>query len=1228
MTRQFDPPQLTVVVPVYNVERYLAQCLRSVEEQTFRAWECVIVDDGATDSSPQIAQAFVERDSRFRMVTQPNAGLGAARNTGVDAAHPESRYLVFLDSDDTVPEGAYQLLIETAEANGSDIVSGNVRTFNSQGAEQSPMHRHIMKSTRLDTHISRDQSLFYDRVAWNKLFRFPFWRAHGFRFPEGVLYEDSALILRAHFTAERVSVLDTPVYNWRQREPGEPQSITQRRMEPQAVRDRIFAVDQFSRYLASRIPEEPSFREYKAFYDKIGINSEINIFVKLLAQADPAFQTQFMESAGDFLSRVDPETLEKLPALARLKWHLVGRGLLAELLEVVAYEAKREVMPVVRGLHHRYAKYPFFEDKTVNVPKSIYRVDRELKLRSRVDSTQWRDGKLVVGGYSHLQFINVHEKRMSVKLIALRWGKSKRMLPLITRTVSRPDVTAASGQPRYCYDWSGFETVIDPERLKVDGRWQEGTWRAALVLLSRGLTRKGLLSAELLKDGMQPRPLYLEDDVCVVPTIGAGSLEIRVEKIKAWFDSVRREGDEFVLTGRLRADLGEGAALRLRRSKGAFVQSASLQLGPAQGPEGWRQFTAALPISGLFDGLMLSPNDTEDQGQGWFVFLESADGRKQVRPRLKPGVAGGSLPLEQRFAPTAKPWEIAPFRTNADELTVHVRTIRPVITAVEAAPEGGFRLRGRFPVEGTGDLELVLKIRGHVEEHAFPARRTPDGFEAEASAAAIPSLAGVLPLSSGTWDVRIRPVGSGDAGVAVKLAETVRDQGMPDAAEVRGRTYQLRIADSDHLALVVRPDLSQDEIGPYTQYRLRKRVYNPAREQPLRQAVLYDSYTGRQYSDSPRAVHERLVELGADVEHLWVVRDAQVDLPPTVKRVRMWSEEWFEAIARSRYIVTNAHLPYWIKRREGQVVAQTWHGTPLKKIGHDIENVQFSDGYLERIAQESKSWSFIVSPNRFSTPILKRAFAYDGEMLESGYPRNDLLYAPDAQERAARIRRRLGIPEGRKVALYAPTWRDDQFYVQGRFKFDMKIDLAKARRRLGDDYVLLIRRHPNIVDTVRDAGNGFVFDVSKYPDVGELFLVTDVLITDYSSLMFDYAHLDRPMLFFTYDLEHYRDKLRGFYFDFEAKSPGPLLSTSDELIDALGRLDTVAMEYAQRARDFREMFCDLDDGHAAQRVIDRMGELSGSPLVGASADSIPAQTRPEGLVQAQPAEKRPTIPVS
>lgn len=209
-------------------------------------------------------------------------------------------------------------------------------------------------------------------------------------------------------------------------------------------------------------------------------------------------------------------------------------------------------------------------------------------------------------------------------------------------------------------------------------------------------------------------------------------------------------------------------------------------------------------------------------------------------------------------------------------------------------------------------------------------------------------------------------------------------------------------------------------------------------------------------------------------------------------------------------------------------------------------------------------------------------------MLECGYPRNDLFHASDRTKVAAAVRERLGIPAGKRVVLYAPTWREDRPQGGGRYALDLQLDLAAAERELASDTVLLVRRHYLVADRLPDTGSGFVRDVSRYGDVGELMLISDALVTDYSSLMFDFAQTGRPMLFHTYDLAHYRDTLRGFCFDFESRAPGPLIPDSADLVEALRDPVRATAGHAQAYEAFRRDFCDLDDGHAAQRVVDRM----------------------------------------
>jgi CDP-glycerol glycerophosphotransferase len=245
--------------------------------------------------------------------------------------------------------------------------------------------------------------------------------------------------------------------------------------------------------------------------------------------------------------------------------------------------------------------------------------------------------------------------------------------------------------------------------------------------------------------------------------------------------------------------------------------------------------------------------------------------------------------------------------------------------------------------------------------------------------------------------------------------------------------------------------------------------------------------------------------------------------------------------------------------------------------------------YMELLAHDIARWDLLLSPNPVSTPILQRAFRFSGEMLESGYPRNDILARDGGPAIAARVRARLGIPAGKRVVMYAPTWRENQFYASGRYRFDLQLDLDRAWRALGDDYVILLRGHHQTADDAPAAARrGFVVNATGYPDVAELILASDALITDYSSMMCDFAVTGRPMLFFTYDLADYRDSVRGLSIDLEREAPGPLLATSDEVIDAIGSLGSITAQYQDAYAAFVAKFCPLDDGKAGARVCDRV----------------------------------------
>jgi CDP-glycerol glycerophosphotransferase len=346
--------------------------------------------------------------------------------------------------------------------------------------------------------------------------------------------------------------------------------------------------------------------------------------------------------------------------------------------------------------------------------------------------------------------------------------------------------------------------------------------------------------------------------------------------------------------------------------------------------------------------------------------------------------------------------------------------------------------------------------------------------------------------------------------------------------------------------------------------------------------IVYNSFHGR-YADNPRAVHERLAGRRS-LDQVWLADARHADsFPSETNTVAIDSHEAVRLLESADLVIANTHTEIdWVKG-PGTTYVQTWHGTPLKRIHRDV--LWAPEGRLDRLDRDVAKWDLLVSPNSASTPRLRSGFRYDGEVLEIGYPRNDVLSAPDLPERRTQVRERLGIDLGARVILYVPTWRDDEAFQEGLPTVPLALDLAALGEALDPGHVVLARLHPQMTGRSHIPSSSSVRDVSTFPDVRDLYLAADVLVTDYSSCMFDFAITGRPMVFFTYDLERFRDSVRGFYFDFLPEAPGPLVSTADELAGALRSPSVPPELYAA----FREKYCRLEDGHATDRLLARLG---------------------------------------
>lgn len=361
-------------------------------------------------------------------------------------------------------------------------------------------------------------------------------------------------------------------------------------------------------------------------------------------------------------------------------------------------------------------------------------------------------------------------------------------------------------------------------------------------------------------------------------------------------------------------------------------------------------------------------------------------------------------------------------------------------------------------------------------------------------------------------------------------------------------------------------------------------------KQPVKEnVILFETFMAKNYSDSPKYIYEYIAQNHPEYECVWAINDG-AKIPYGAKTVKRFSFQYVYYLAVSKYLVFNVRPPLWYRKREEQVFLETWHGTPLKRLVFDQEEVtSASPKYKQQFYRQRKDWDFLVSANPFSTKTFRSCFLYEGEMLEYGYPRNDILYWPNKDEIAQQLKEKLGIPKDKKTILYAPTWRDDQHYGSGQYKFELALDLKLMKERLQDDYVVLLRTHHYISDHIDVSGLGdFVINLSSYDDISEIYLISDICITDYSSVFFDYANLKRPILFYTYDFDKYKNQLRGFYIDMNTEVPGPLLYTSEQVVQAIEDIDEITEEYKERYDQFYDRFCCYDDGHASEHVAEAM----------------------------------------
>lgn len=514
------PGRVSVVVPIYNVAPFLRDCLDSLRAQTYHDVQVVLVDDGSTDGCAAIAAEYAAADPRFRVITQANAGLSAARNNGLP--HADGEFIAFVDSDDVLVAHAYELLVRALDG-GADFAAGGVLRLNSRGPYQGALHPNALKRTDLAAHVSRDHAMLRDRTIWNKLYRREFYDRHGLEFPVGRLFEDVPVTLPAHALAEKVAVVAEPIYYWRARE-GAVRSITQTENDLRNLVDRFYTTN-----LTRDLLDAAGRPELRRVYERQAIWDKLSNYLKFLPGASQEYRDTFLDLATAYLDQAGPDALADQPHAIRKQWELVRDRRMDDLVALV----DKDVRAVEQA-------------RTSSIPEAV------------IHDVAWNNGKLELTGAA---VTPAGGPRVGV--LRVYWLKQlggRRRIPLW----ARPHRAAGPG---------GVRITVDPAAL-LGGK----SWTVAGAI-TQGLRKPRKLPVRLaLEFNAVPPGHAVAEGVRVTPVEVKKHLRLQVTRSAGLLSGGHRDGDDLVLEGRLRTGAPGPARVELSWARGVVAHTVPAEV--------------------------------------------------------------------------------------------------------------------------------------------------------------------------------------------------------------------------------------------------------------------------------------------------------------------------------------------------------------------------------------------------------------------------------------------------------------------------------------------------------------------------------------------------------------------------------------------------------------------------------------------------------------------------